>query len=96
MNKQEILNGISKLQVDSDYFCHELECDATTTAYHTFVFETENYMVTLELCETVLWDATDFYQTIDLEVESFIVENQEGEIDTNEITDDEILEHINY
>ena len=92
---EEILNGISKLNVTYDDFEHNLEDNNYTYAYHTYIFETANYMVTLELCETAVWESYDYYETNNLEVENLIVENQDGVVECT-LTDEEILKHINY
>ena len=92
---EEILNGISKLNVTYDDFKHNLEDNNYTYAYHPYTFETANYMVTLELCETAVWESYDYYETNNLEVENLIVENQDGVVECT-LSDEEILKHINY
>ena len=87
---EEILNGISKLNVSYDDFEHNLEDNNYTYAYHTYIFETDNYMVTLELCETAVWESYDYYETNNLEIENLIVENQDGVVECT-LTDEEIL-----
>ena len=92
---EEILNGISKLNISYDDFEHNLEDNNYTYAYHTYIFETKNYMVTLKLCETAKWISYDEWESDNLEVEDLIVENQEGVVECD-LTDDEIIRHLKY
>ena len=52
---EEILNGISEIEISYEDFEHNLEDNNCTYAYSTYIFETKNYMVTLKLCETAKW-----------------------------------------
>ena len=94
--KNEILNGIANLKITTEDFEQNLEDSIFSSAYAEFNFETENFLVKLVLCETVKWESNDFYEPEDLTVEDLIVENQEGIVNCDSITDEEILNNINF
>ena len=94
--KEEILNGLRNLNVRCEDFEHSLEDSKRTFAKKTYYVETENFNITLELEEEVLWDAPDWYEPQNMEILSFSVINESGDDFSNLFSDEEILEAINY
>ena len=94
--KQEILTALKGLAVHSDHFEHELEDSARTYAKNTYNIETEHFNITLELEEAVLWHAPDSNESESIAVTNMIVIDESGMDFSNLLTDDEILEAINY
>ena len=94
--KEEILNGLRNLNVRCEDFEHSLEDSKRTFAKKTYYVETENFNITLELEEEVLWDAPDWYEFEDLEVTIFEVINESGGDYGDLFLDEEIIEAINY
>jgi len=94
--KLEILTALKGLAVHYDHFEHELEDNKRTSAKKTYHIETENFNITLELDETVIWTDNDWNEFEDLEVLEFTAINSYGKDYGDEFTDEEILEAINY
>ena len=96
MKKAEILEALKKLEVRCEHFEHELEDSARTYAKNTYNIETENLKITLELEEAVLWDAPDSNESESIAVTNMIVIDESGKDFSNLLSDEEILEAINY
>jgi hypothetical protein len=94
--KKEVLNAINNLKVSYLDFDQEYEGDVNSSAKHTFEFESENYLIKLELFENVKWESHEWYEFDNLEVGEFTVENQDKELKTGHITNEEILNNVNY
>ena len=94
--KEEILNGLRNLNVRCEDFEHSLEDSKRTFAKKTYYVETENFNITLELEEEVLWDAPDYSEPQNMEISNFTAINSHGEDYGDEFTDEEIIEAINY
>ena len=89
--KEEILNGLKNINIDYTSFEHHLEDDRRTSANYRFSFHTENYLVTLELAENVIWSSYDDYDFENYDVIDFIVEDENGNYYNDCLTDEEIL-----
>ena len=96
MKKAEILEALKKLEVRCEHFEHELEDSARTYAKNTYNIETENLNITLGLEESVLWDAPDNNEHESMEVIDMIAIDESGMDFSNLLSDEEILEAINY
>ena len=94
--KSELLNALSDLEINYTDFEHQLENTARTYAKHTYNIETENLNITIELEEEVLWSAYDDYEMQDLKVTDLVVSCNDGEIDTNRLSDTELENNLNY
>ena len=95
--KTEVLNAIAKLELDCSDFEHQLENEPLTTAQHTYEFESTNYLIRLGLIETVRWSSYDDNEQEDLEVLFISIRNEDSELlDHSIITDEEILNNLNY
>ena len=95
--RKEILEAINKIAIDCSDFEHCLEDSKFTHASHIYSIESENYLIELDLQECVLWHSYDDNEFYDLEINGIEVINIEGEdIDIDFITDEEILDAINY
>ena len=93
--KQEILNAISDLEINSYDFEHFLENGNISTAKNKFYIEKDNFSIELELRETVKWFDYD-YDKIDLEVLDYDVTVENGKLDLSNLTENEILKNLNY
>jgi len=94
--KSELLNALSDLEINDYDFDHQIEDVSTTYAKHTYNIETENLNITIELEEEVLWSAYDDYEMQDLKVTELVVSCNDGEIDTNRLSDTELENNLNY
>ena len=94
--KLELLTALYDLEINSIDFEHQLEDVARTYAKHTYNIETENLNITIELEEEVLWSAYDDYEMQDLKVTYLKVDCNNGEIDTNRLSDTELENNLNY
>ena len=94
--KQEVLDRISILQLDSGDFKHELEDSNRTSATFIRSFESLHYEITLEIIENVIWTAPDWYELDYLEIGFFsVLDLDDNEFESN-FTEEEIINHINY
>ena len=96
MNKEEILQAIRNIKIDSSDFEHSLEDSPYTTDSVVYEIESENYLITLTLEETLVWSSYEDAEFYNLDVIAFEVEDQNESLDVTNITDIEILECINY
>ena len=94
--KNELLNALSDLEINSEDFDHQIEDVSTTYAKHTYNIESENLNITIELEEEVLWSAYDDYEMQDLKVTDLVVDCDNGEIDATRISDTELENNLNY
>ena len=94
--KQEVLNGISNLDVHPSMFEHDLIPDSNSTDSHLFEIETENYLIELELIEYLECDNYGNVGDNYLTVGAFHIFDENGGPYEEYITDEEILRHINY
>ena len=95
-HKLEVLNRISELRFDSGYFEHCLEDSNTTTASYQFIFESLHFEIVLEIIETAIWDAPDFYEPDGIEIGNFEVTDMDGNDFAGYFEEDEIINRINY
>lgn len=94
--KQEVLDRISILQLDSGDFEHQLEDSNRTSASYQVSIESLHYEITLEIIETVIWSDYDWYEFEDLEIGFFsVLDLDDNEFESN-FTEEEIINHINY
>lgn len=96
MRKQEILNGISEIQIDCSDFDQAFEGDEYSSAFCKKAIETENYNIEIELMETVRWTAYDENELDSLEISELSITDLRGKEYEDKFTDDEILNIINY
>jgi predicted NACHT family NTPase len=96
MNKEEILQAIRNIKIDSSDFEHSIEDSPYTTDSVVYQIESENYNITLTLEETLVWSSYEDAEFYNLDVIAFEVEDQNESLDVANITDIEILECINY
>ena len=95
--KTEVLNAIKKLELDCSDFEQVLENEPLTTAHKIYEFESENYLIRLGLIETVRWSSYDDNEQEDLEVLFISIRNEDSELEDHSIiTDEEILNNLNY
>jgi len=94
--KKELLKGLSELEIKYSEFEHNLEDVNITYDKIVKYFETENLNVTIELEEGVSWSDIDFYETTNLNVSDLKVSCENGEVDVDFISNEELLNHINY
>lgn len=95
--KEEILKGFATLKIDCSEFEHCLEDSNKTYSTIPKSIETENYNISMELEECLLWSASDYNEFESLEITLLKVIDINGkDIDIEFITDDEILNVINY
>lgn len=94
--KQEILNAISDLEINSYDFEHCLEDSIFTTASSTFEIETKNLRIELELIETVKWQDYDYNETENIEISNIEVSNENGLVDLTNLSENDILKNLNY
>ena len=96
--KSELLQGLSKLTINSYDFEHELEDSPTTYASCQYYLETENLDVTIELTEEAKWDSFSDFECYGLEITELEIRDEDGllSIDDLGVTDDEMLNVLNY
>jgi len=96
--KSELLQALSKLTINSYDFEHELEDSPTTYASCQYYLETENLDVTIELTEEAYWCSFDDWECYDLQISELEIRDENGllSIDDLSVTDDEMLNAINY
>ena len=93
--KEQILQSIGKLEI---YFEHTFEGAKSSTKECTAQFDDENFLIELQLKEKVNFiTSVDYPEVQSLEVVYLSVEDPNGnEIDTYHITDEEIINALNY
>ncbi len=96
MNRQEILDGISTIKLDCQEFEHELEDSQFTRAEVIKYVETENYNIALLIEETVKWNSYDDNEFYDLNIKDIEVIDINGTEYSDNFTEDELLNCINY
>jgi hypothetical protein len=94
--KKEVLKGLRNLKIDCMDFEHCLEDSQFTYASKMYSFETPNYLIEIDLTECLIWYGYDHSEVYSLDLDDIKVFNQEGEINIDFITDDEILNSLNY
>ena len=92
--KEEILKALSELNI---YFEHTFEGHPTSTANYSNEYDNDLFYFSIELREKVQYISdVDYPDFLDLDLISFELTNLNGEeIDAN-LTEEEILNAINY
>ncbi len=96
MNKQEILNGIKSINLDCSDFDQNFEGDQHSTSTCKKGVETENYNIEIEFEEIVMWTGYDDYEFEALFLSDVVIIDIHGKDYSDKITDNEILNCINY
>jgi len=95
--KKEVLKAISTIKVQTSDFEHNLMPNNYSIALsEPYEFESENYMIELILLEYIVCDN---YGNIDkpvLDVKSLKVYDAETNFDADSITNEEIINQLNY
>ena len=94
--KEELLNALSDLEINYTDFEHQLEDTMRSYAKHRYEIETESLNIMIELEEEVLWSDFDEYEMQDLKVTDLVVTCENGEVNTNRISDTELENNLNY
>ena len=91
MNKTEILEAISTIEVNCSDFDHEYDWSKRTYAKCTKSVESDNFNITLEFEEECRWNAPDDTERVNMAITGLTIIDENGkEIDTD-IKDEEIL-----
>lgn len=95
MNKQEILDAISTIEINCWDFEHEYDNYQRGYAKTTKTIENENFTLVLEIEEEVRWERDgQSFEPVAKTISGLIVTDENGkEIQTN-ITDKEILQNL--
>lgn len=94
--KEELLNAISDIELSYEDFEHCLEDSRYTYARCKKYIETENLNITIEFEEEACWQDYDYYETVDFNVSFLEVTCENGIIDTDRISDTELMKYVNY
>lgn len=96
INKTEILEAISKINLQSSDFNRDYDLDDKIETHLTKEIESEHFTIELILTEVGKWNREDFEFEF-LEVKSLYVEYENcKELNVDYIKEDEILDIINY
>ncbi|MFZ2432514.1 MAG: hypothetical protein WAW57_15350 [Lutibacter sp.] len=95
MNKQEILEAISTIEINCWDFEHEYDSYQRGYAKTTKTIENENFTLVLEIEEEVRWERDgSSFEPVNKSIAGLIVTDENGkEIEAN-ITDKEILQTL--
>jgi hypothetical protein len=96
MNRQEILDGISTIRLDCQDFEQNFEGDQYSSAFCKKGVETENYNIDIEFKENVRWTDYEDYEMEDLEIVDIVIIDIHGNDYSDNFTEDELLNCINY
>ena len=94
--KNELFEALSDLEISYTDFEHQLEDCATTYAKVVKQIETINLNIGITFEEQAIWSASDDYETNEFSIVKLEVIGENGEIYINQLTENELMKHINY
>jgi len=94
--KQEVLNAIENTNFYSEDFYQEFEGDLNSSSTCKKTIESDHFNIVIELIENVRWTSFRDFDFDSLEINDFIVIDENGDEYHSEFTDNEILNAINY
>ena len=94
--KKLFLNSFSKIKLISDDFNHVFDYDRYSSEMHSVDYEDNNFVILVTFEEEVKWDRDGSYEFEDLHIGSLKIYDKEGEELFIDVTDEELLNALNY
>ena len=95
--KEEILKAISTIKIDCTDFNHCVEDSPLTYSSKTYEVGSKHYLISIDITECLRWNGWEDTELEYLEINDLTVERESGRnVNIDYITDDEILNAINY
>ena len=94
--KKEVLKAIANISVRTTDFHHNLIHNSYSIATNVYEVESDNYLIILRLMEQISCDNYGNISNVSLDVEYFEVCDEDTTYITDSITNEEIINQLNY